>query len=128
MTWPLFFFGEEMLDRLEHLLVAGGALPAELAGPEGAHVAAAVEDVDAGPHAVAPGVPVDFVVIDEDGKSESLGPKLALERFDVVLAGRFGCMNADERRVFAGEFFLPLAIGRIVVDAVAAAEGKEVDD
>src|SRR5436190_3275319 len=123
MTWPLFFFGEEMLDRLEHLLVAGGALPAELAGPEGAHVAAAVENVNAGPHAVAPGVPVGFVVIDEYREGKPLGLQLVLERFDVVLTVGFRRVDADESRVLAGELLLPLAIGRIIVNTVAAAEG-----
>src|SRR4029078_1757945 len=121
-------FGQELLDRAEHLLVARGTLPAKLAGPEGAHVAAAVEDINAGPHAVAPGVPVGFLVIDEDGKRQFFILELCLERFDTVLALSFGRVNTEERDFFAGELFLPLAIGGIVVDAVAAAEGKEMDD
>ena len=103
-------------------------MPFQLAGPEGAHVAAVVEDIDAGPHAVAPGVPVGFVVIDDDGECQPLGFELRFERLDVVLAWRLGRVDADELHVLAGELVLPLAVSRIVVNAVAAAEGEEVDD
>ena len=45
-----------------------------------------------------------------------------------MLALCFRGVDSDELHILAGEFVLPLAVGWVVVDAIAAAEGEEVND
>src|SRR5262249_823637 len=89
---------------------------------------APVEHIDTRPHAITPGVPIGLVVIDDHRKLELFGFEFALERLDIVLALRLGRVNADHFHAFGQKFLLPLAVRRIVADAIDAAEGEEVYD
>ncbi len=80
-----------------HDLAAARALPIEFAIPAEAGVAFLVDQVDAGPVAVAIAVPVSLVVIDSYRMGQLGVAEFFLQQLNSMFGIRFRSMNADQR-------------------------------
>lgn len=94
------------------------ALPLQFAVPPISHVALLVDQVHAGPHRVAPGVPVLLVIVGHDRKCKLRFGRFLFHFFDVELVATFRCVNPDDRQTFFGKTFLPIPVPGIVSYAV----------
>src|SRR6185369_3538964 len=106
------------LDLVAHVFLAFGALPVEFAVPPVTDVSFFVDNVHAGPHAVAPGGPILEPVVDGDGEVEFFLLRLFLDALKHLFVRPFGRVDADDRHALLAEPVLPTPVPGVIADAV----------
>ena len=100
------------------------SLPVQFSVPPKTCVALFVDQVDTGPHRVAPQIPVFFFVVDENRKLEAFLLGIVLDILHAMFVRQLGGVDTDNREVFVCEFFVPILVPRIISNAIDS--GKRV--
>lgn len=119
-------FRQQFFDVLAHDLFSLLALPVQFAVPPVADIASLVDEINARPHRVAPGVPVFLVVIRDDREFEFGFGRFSLHFVEVVFVVSLGGMNAEDDEVLSSEIVLPAPVPGVIAYAVDSAIGPEV--
>ena len=117
---------QQFFDVAAEEFFAFGAFPVQFAHPPVAHVALLVDQVDRGPHAIAPGVPVLAAVVHEDGEGELGFSGLRLDLFDVMFVRSFRGVDPDDRQAAFLKRIVPTPVPGVIADAVNSPKGPEV--
>lgn len=92
----LTFFRQELLDLRRHDLLAARFLPVQLAIPPVSKAPLLVDQIDAGPHRIAPRVPIRLVVVDHHRKRKLGFLDFLADALGLPLGLSFGCVHADD--------------------------------
>jgi len=122
---PLFL-REQPLNFLSHDSVAVGATAVQLTIPAIAYNTMLVDQVDAGPIAIAPRVPDLGSVVYRNREGEPMFLDFAPDILDLRLVRRFGCMHADYNKAFCAKIMLPTPVPGVVMLAIDSAKCPEM--
>ena len=91
-------------------------------------ITAFVDQVDRRPHGVSPRVPVGLRAVDENWEFKACTIRLRFHGRGFLFSSSLWRVNSNNHHVSVSEAFLPVEINRVVVDAVGAAEGIEMQN
>src|SRR5262249_22256872 len=122
------FLSKQPIDPLAHDALAFDRHRIQFARPAVADFALLVDQVDARPDLVVPVPPVLAVVVHHDGELQTELLGLGADLRHVGLAREFGGVDTDNGHALVRVLLLPRLVGRVIVDAIDAAERPEMHD
>ena len=118
---------QQLLDFLSHDFFAFIAFPIQFAVPPVTNATLSIDQVDAGPHAIAPVVPDGFVGIDHDGKCELRFRHLLTHVFRLRFRFGFGCVDTDDNKILVTKRLFPTPVPGVIAVAIHSPIGPEMD-
>ena len=97
VTIRLATFGEQFFNSLGHNLLPTGPIPVELTVPPVPYAAFLIDQVDAGPHRIAPRIPVLLLVVDDHGEIKVCLLHFLTDTVNLSLSGCLRGMNANNQ-------------------------------
>ena len=119
-------FGQQFSDSLLQLLLSAGFVPIELAEPPISDPSILIDQVDGGPHGVAPSVPRLLSLIDHNRIFKAMFLDILANIAWISLLFRFRRMDSQDCKLTTGKRFFPTLVPRVIAYAIDSAIGKEV--
>ena len=110
-----------------HPLLAVATLPVKFAVPPVPDVPTFVDQVDTGPHRIAPPVPILPLVVDHDWKAEFCFSDLGLQFRELFFGCGFGGVHSNDGQSTVAVILLPPPVPGVVANAVDSAKSPEME-